>query len=424
MIPLLNAIKNKNTVIGKIDLISESDLKQDFITLFNYTYDKLTYKFGLRSTDGIGESTGTHKEKMPVLFALLDYLNSNESAQNKKARVREYISTYRPVLLNLVLDRDLDIGINLKTYNRYFFPKIFKPQYMRCSMPSDYRESNFRYPAVLQEKIDGTYRTLSVTNSAVLGFTEWRSRSGEIYEHTLPNTDPRKLPDGIYIGELVVVGSADRYESNGLLNSLESANIPVKFLVWDYLYSNDGDHFSDSLAYEDRVDRLKRILKNLNSSDIEFVQSWEVNSYAEAEAKALEIIANGGEGGILKDWSTVFKDGTSKTQIKLKQIKDVDVAISGYVEGKGKRKGKIGALEFSSSDGLVTGSCSGFSDSVLDEMSVHFEKYLGRVITVRANDLTFKNGKHSLQHPRFMCFREDKKTADDLDRILAIFDKA
>ena len=56
------------------------------------------------------------------------------------------------------------------------------------------------------------------------------------------------------------------------------------------------------------------------------------------------IISNGGEGIMIKRPDSLYKNGRSSDMLKYKPAFDREAEIIGYKKGKGKYKGKLGAL--------------------------------------------------------------------------------
>ena len=104
----------------------------------------------------------------------------------------------------------------------------------------------------------------------------------------------------------------------------------------------------------------------------------------------------------------------------MKMALDCDLVVKGFLEGEGKFEGNLGALMCESSDGWLKTNISGFNDAMRREIWDHKDDYLGKIVTVRFNDVMVKEGQPAaLFLPRFIEFREDKLDADDLNRILA-----
>lgn len=155
---------------------------------------------------------------------------------------------------------------------------------------------------------------------------------------------------------------------------------------------------------------------------IKIIPSTVVNSLKQALEITSKYMTDGFEGSILKDLSGLFKDGTSKHQLKLKVSFTVDVRITGFKPGTigTKREGKVGAIEYKTDDEMVMGSVSGFSDEIMEIMTNSKEDYIDTIIEIEGNDLTrgVNSKTYAISHPRFIEFRKDKCTTDDLQRIL------
>ena len=135
----------------------------------------------------------------------------------------------------------------------------------------------------------------------------------------------------------------------------------------------------------------------------------------------------GFEGSILKDWSGVFKEGTSNKQLKIKLKISAEMRVIGFLDGTigTKREGKVGSIIFKNDEGTIEGRCSGFTDEFLDELTNNKENYLGKIIEVEFNDLSRAAGSdyYSLSHPRFICTREKDET-DTLEQIFKMREMA
>lgn len=126
-----------------------------------------------------------------------------------------------------------------------------------------------------------------------------------------------------------------------------------------------------------------------------------------------EIVAKGGEGLMRKNLFGIYKlcDGSKKsnTTQKLKKILTFDGIVTGYEYGKGKyNKDKIAKLVFSQyKDGKLVerGAFDGFTKETIEDMTANIEKYIGRVVEVKCNEV-LKSGK--LRHPKFNRWRDDK----------------
>ncbi len=100
-------------------------------------------------------------------------------------------------------------------------------------------------------------------------------------------------------------------------------------------------------------------------------------------------VAKGYEGLILRQ---------DKRWLKVKPIDTFDVEILSLIEGKGKYKGKLGALVTS-----LGNVGTGFTDEERED--IWENKYIGNTVEVSYMHLT-EDGK--FRHPRFLRIRFDK----------------
>lgn len=157
---------------------------------------------------------------------------------------------------------------------------------------------------------------------------------------------------------------------------------------------------------------------------IQIIPTKEVNNIQEALQQVSEWMNAGFEGGVLKDYGMVFKDGTSKFQLKLKLEISMEVRIVDFQNGTPgtKREGKVGSFIFETDDGKIKGRMSGFSDEILDDATENMNKYLGKIAEVQFNDITKAQGNDywALSHPRFIEIRNDKDETDTLEKAFEL----
>lgn len=419
MLKILNEFNNSNSRNYKLDVLKKYKDNQGFIKVFQLCYDKVKYNFGITMKNiNIPEPKDiiSLQEALSKLDDLITRKYTGNAANAFLTGIFSTLSQDNQEVLKRIIDRDLRIGVGPKEYNKVVNKKdqIFKLPYMRCSLTDKIK--NIVYPAMLQVKMDGTYRTLIKRGTEIECFT----RSGE--QHVYPKLFScfGNAADGVYIGELLVSNMTSRYESNGLLNSL---NVPedLDFILWDYLTI---DEFNNEYSSTDYKTRFMELAKNIDKTpdNIKRVKNQIVNNADEALHITKQWIEQGEEGAILKDYRTPFENKTSKYQIKIKPEFDVDLKITGFTKGTGKRESLIGAIMYESSDGLLKGQCSGFTDAELEYIANNQDKLLGTIITVIGTVLSKPNGSdtYALLHPRFKEFRTDKTEADDISRIIEI----
>jgi DNA ligase-1 len=117
------------------------------------------------------------------------------------------------------------------------------------------------------------------------------------------------------------------------------------------------------------------------------------------------IIADGGEGIMLRDPNSKYDCKRSKTLLKMKKADDAEGLVVGHQPGEGKYVGMVGALQVRMKGGFLFNVGSGMSDA--DRAN---PPAIGSVITYEYNGLTLENKP---RFPRFVRVREDVKWEDD-----------
>jgi DNA ligase-1 len=134
--------------------------------------------------------------------------------------------------------------------------------------------------------------------------------------------------------------------------------------------------------------------------------------------------SEGQEGVVVKNYRTIWKDGTSKDQLKVKVVAEADLYITGWNPGEGKNQGLVGSVIARSSDDKVEVAISGFTDEMRRKITAMIDQLIetSQIITVKFNDLIADENTDmlSLFLPRFVELRKDKQgkaEADSLNRI-------
>jgi len=384
---------------AKMSFLKEN--KSDLLGLvLKLTYDKLI-TFGLKP-QGLDQ------------YDFKNELSTQDAAQLLSCGLTKD-ETHRVInnsneIVHGIVNRNLKINLGSTNINKVFPNLIEKPKYQRCDKYTSKTSKGITYPAFIQLKADGTYREY-------ISGSGWRSRSGQSYSYDFDFNSP-ELTGTVLMGELTIKRGneyLDRSTSNGLLNSLNVPTVDegLTFEVWDLL-TTDEYNGGTCRPYKERFDNLVKVSKDIKGLDV--IETQVVQNQEQALAFVKDKLSKGLEGGVLKDYSAKFKDGTSKLTLKMKLVFDIDVEIQGFSEGSvgTKREGKVGALLYSSKDSLIQGKVSGFTDAVMDSFS---DSDIGRIITIEGNNLTKAKGSdtYAISHPRFIEFRDDKEEADTLD---------
>jgi len=116
-----------------------------------------------------------------------------------------------------------------------------------------------------------------------------------------------------------------------------SKETPVTYMIFDLLYEDGESLFA--LPYEERRARLEAL--GLQG------ESWQTPSYHRGDGAALLAASKEQrlEGIIAKRLDSPYRPGKrSREWLKIKNVREQEVVIGGWVPGKGRREGELGAL--------------------------------------------------------------------------------
>lgn len=424
---ILEQLRATNSSNEKLAILKENKDNLKLQNILKMTYDKVSYNYYITPKTLMLEG----RDKSALQFSLDEILDRFIEALTTKEvtgnEARDLISnilanadseeTLRTALM--VLNRDLRLNLGRTQINKVWKDLIVKPPYMRCSIYNEKTAKKIKYPSLTQIKADGTLRYAIVSSGKVT----FISRSGEEYGYPELEKIYSTLPDGVYVGELLVYGISNRAEANGLINSDNPPHDRIYHSTWDCISLDEYSAGEGKTKYKDRFEVLQESLQSVKSTKITLIESYEVNSLEEAIAHTVNWMNQGLEGSILKDYDNVFKSHTSPTMLKLKVEAECEVICTGFTEGtKGtKREATFGAITFESADGLVKGQTSGFTDAQLNDYNNRREELIGKVFTIKFNDITKANNSdtYALSHPRFVEWRYlEKDTADTYERVI------
>jgi DNA ligase-1 len=146
-------------------------------------------------------------------------------------------------------------------------------------------------------------------------------------------------------------------------------------------------------TFAERYEQIKRIVAQTNFPQLVAVEQFRLADNAALKRKLAEIVRAGGEGLMLHRADAPYVTGRNDALLKLKPLEDAEVTVIGYVPGKGKYEGKMGALQVETADGKRFQIGTGFTDAVRAKPPA-----IGTQVTYTYRGFT-KNGL-----PRFASF--------------------
>lgn len=142
-----------------------------------------------------------------------------------------------------------------------------------------------------------------------------------------------------------------------------------------------------------RVRQMQQIVKKANSPYLKAVRQFYLEDEKSLKNKLNQLVKARGEGLMLHLASAEYVTGRSNVLLKLKPYLDAEAKVVGYVAGRGKYQGKMGALLVENTDGIRFKLGTGFTDAEREN-----PPKIGSMVTYSYKDTT-KTGK-----PKFASF--------------------
>lgn len=432
---IIEELANTTSKLEKEAILKrEAEVNNEELMRVLYVACDPSIRFYTKQIPDFEESTLKIYDTTSAIDILVDSIASREftwyAAQDMISFILARTESESIDLVKKVLLKDLDCGVGATTINKFFKGLITEPPYQQYSLFSEKFLKKIKLPVISQFKADGCYGNHIVTENTY----DIISRQGIPFTYTLPDVlldratsfaidwEPFVLhgeclvkkytKEGLWEGEFL-----PRQEGNGLINSDTPPKPEDLFLeVWDIITLEDYNKRESKVPYNERLQRLQEFVIDSLSDCCRIVETRLCNTVDALIEHFKEIREKGLEGSMVKPIDMLWKDSKLTTAFKLKAIFECEYKVIGYTEHS-KKKDWIGALICESSDGKVKFKCgSGLKDT---DRKKPFSFYNGKIITVKANDLTTSETKDtlSLSHPRFVEIRNDKVVADNLEKI-------
>ncbi len=159
----------------------------------------------------------------------------------------------------------------------------------------------------------------------------------------------------------------------------------VRYMLFD-LPGEPGD-------FGARSDRLRQVVRDANVDWLQAVAQMRLADRVALEALFNAVVAGGGEGLMLHRVDALWAPGRSDALLKLTPFLDAEATVIGHVPGRGRHRGRLGALEVRAADGRRFRIGSGLSDAVRASPPAP-----GSEVTYRYRELTARG------LPRFPVF--------------------
>lgn len=431
-----NSINEKKAILTKY---KDDDSVQWFLKLSNcpsyvFNFGDLTYPD--YQPTGENKSILNH-ESVDLIFEIA---NRNVTGNEAIARVQATQNKLDPVSAEIfkgILTKNPKIKVGAKTINGIIPKLIIDVPYQQCSLINDSIRTKIDacQELFVQLKGDGVFGALACNHN---GEVNLFTRNGSIYPTAFSSIfSLGNLTNYVIEGELVWFDGdkpLDRATSNGISNSVEQGgDIPTKytpkFLVWNLLSFDEWENHKSTVTYKDRFAKLNQVLTDNPNQNVEVIENYVVATFQECIALTTQFIGRGLEGAIVKLPYGLWAYNKSTDAIKLKVAVEVDMEIVSIEEATEKNVGMAGRINVRSSDGKIEcGINANGTDAERRDLWLNRDKAIGKIIPVTCNDVVAAQNEETLSlylgRAQPSAIRTDKTVADDLERIVEIFEGA
>lgn len=197
----------------------------------------------------------------------------------------------------------------------------------------------------LSEKLDGV--------RAYWDGKQFLSRKGNVFH--APEWFVEGLPETPLDGELWIARQQFQ-RTSGIVRRQDKSDHwkEIRYVVFD---APDL-----KVEFEERLAFLADTLPTGKQAYTSVLEHQRCQGLAHLEAELERILSLGGEGLMMRQPASLYVGGRSHTLLKIKNFLDAEATVIDHQPGKGKHKGKLGALVAQLDDGTEFSIGTGFSD--------------------------------------------------------------
>lgn len=454
IIQKLNTLEQESGKLAKVELLKDYLKDEKFRIFIEMTLDE-TLHYNIKKLP-----QGVTVRNNPDFWDLIDYLIFLSKKQGANMQEKRELASFcvdddwEKVIIKII-NKDLKCGVGPKLINKAVPGSITIFPYLGCCTSK--KKQNLNFPAYCQEKEDGLFVNIFHAKNKTSYFT--RNGNELVFpEDGLKDQIIRNFPKTdqplVYMGELRIRIDGKylpRKTGNGIVNKAlkknqtmsEGESLKVHFICWDVVPETDFWLYEYARHYSERFNSLN-FLQHTKASRCHLVKTKIIDSFPEAQEWAQKIIADKGEGVIVKNFDATWSDVHSTVQIKLKagdlgidDERECELKVIDWYYGKEGTKFEncLGGLVCSSEDCLLeTNIGGGFSEQdrgfigwtedrkpiIQPDISYWIsDRYVDEIITAGFNEVikAKTSKKHSLFSGRFKEIRHDRKEADTLEKI-------
>lgn len=219
----------------------------------------------------------------------------------------------------------------------------------------------------MSEKLDGV--------RAVWDGSEFWSRNGNRF--VAPDWFKALMPDMPMDGELFI--GRGKFQDTVSIVRTQGSDKGWNRIVYHAFDLYPVDTLRTLMKFETRQD----VLAGIRSDVVRHVEQHRCEGADHVNAYVDAVVSEGGEGAMLRQPGSLYERKRSGTLLKVKRFHDIEARITAHVPGKGKHKGRLGALTVTLPNGVTFEVGTGFSDAQREAPPA-----IGKPVTVRFQEYT------------------------------------
>ncbi len=325
---LITDLNSNNSSLNKIKILKEINDKH-IINLLYLVYNSLKI-FNITSKNILKHYNNFNGKNKYSLFNLLDDLHNRKITGNCAIEkcvvyIKEY-TNFKDIILN-ILNKDLKIGLNIKSLNKAFNNLI--PEFS-VALAEKYEEKLIINPDewVISRKLDGV-RCITIIENGIVSFY---SRQGKLFltlgkiEQELMKYDLKNI---ILDGEITITDENDLESFNDIIKLIRKKDYTienVKYFVFDVLTIEEFFNKTSSVIFTDRLKRYS-IKKN------NIINLLEQKKYNKLNYMIEQSLNNNWEGLMFRK-DDIYKGKRSKDILKYKNFETEEFKVVSINTGK------------------------------------------------------------------------------------------
>lgn len=408
-----------STFLKKLRSTTSSKKKQEILKQYcdnDYMHDMLLFALNPFLTFGVSDINIKVSGNKTLDFIMFEdfieilgelynrKLTGNAARETLVKFIQQFDKDDQDVLL-CILQKDLKAGVSVKTVNKVF-PDLI-PEFNVQLADTLKSLSDLKFPVYLEPKLDGIRAVAIKHDNNVTIY----SRTGKILEFPVIRKELQKFMknDTVFDGEI--------YSNKGFQSLMKQVHRLKNAKKENFIY-----HVFDCLTYQEfinghsdrtyvqRRDKLylqfekSRLFRDIVFKNVVIVSECMATKKSHVKEFYEQCLNDGYEGIMIKRPLGEYSGRRTKDWLKYKPVNTLDCVIDGFIEGTGKYKGMLGALEVIQSNGKTCGVGSGFNDEQRREIWQNRKKYKNKTIEIKYQE---KTKDEIARFPVFIRMRPD-----------------